>query len=135
MEPNRDASAEQLDDPSTAPLDSPPNPDDFIQGEATTLTDVITAFEARGFGGQFDERNGSVRCLTCRSIVSPSSTIVHSARRLEGASDPADSLEIFAVACPVCAAAGTLILQFGAAADLGSQQVLNALPVASRRGM
>lgn len=122
-------------DPSLSapkPEDAPAQePDSYVQGEATTLIDVLHQLEASGFTGQFDERDGCVRCLACRSASFPSLVTVRSLRRLEGASDPADALVVAAVVCPHCGAAGALILNYGPEATSGEAEVLLALPDAT----
>jgi|GEM_PF-2545583 hypothetical protein len=105
-------------------------PDSYLQGEATTLIDVLHQFEESGFGGQFDERDGCVRCLTCRQSTPPDQISVHTLRRLEGASDPADALAVAAVVCPHCGASGALTLNYGPEATPGEAEVLLALPQA-----
>lgn len=105
-------------------------PDSYLQGEATTLIDVLHQFEASGFGAQFDERDGCVRCLTCRQSTPPDQVAVRTLRRLEGASDPADALLVAAVVCPRCGAAGALTLNYGPEATPGEAEVLLALPQA-----
>jgi hypothetical protein len=50
-------------------------------------------------------------------------------RRLEGASDPADMLAVFALTCPRCGTAGTLTLNYGPETTPGEVTVLQALEV------
>lgn len=106
-------------------------PDAYLQGEATTLIDVLHQFEASGFGTQFDERDGRVRCLTCRQSIPSEQIAVRTLRRLEGASDPADALAVAAVVCPHCGASGALTLNYGPEATPGEAEVLLALPQAT----
>lgn len=105
-----------------------PAPDAYFQSEATTLMDVLHEFEVSGFGAQFDERDGCIRCLTCRRVTAPDQIAVHALRRLEGASDPADALAVAAVVCPHCATPGVLTLNYGPEATPGEAAVLLALP-------
>lgn len=84
----------------------------------TTLTDVVDDYRAHGFGGDFfAEPGGTVRCGTCGSVLSAAQLPMHSLRRLEGASDPADMQAVVATSCRVCGADGTLVVGFGAAAS------------------
>ncbi len=105
-----------------------PDPSAYAAGEATTLIDVIDEFEAGGFRGQFDQREGAARCLTCRETPPPESLDVRALRRLEGASDPSDMLAVVAIVCPNCATAGTLVLNYGPEAMPGDSDLLQSLP-------
>jgi hypothetical protein len=102
-------------------------PDDYLQGEAATLIEVIDAFAGDGYDGQFAETDAKVRCLAC-DVVSPPATVeLHELRRLEGASDPSDMLAVAAITCPSCGARGTLVLNYGPEATAGDGEVLAGL--------
>jgi hypothetical protein len=103
------------------------SPDDYLQGEAATLTDVIDAFAGDGYAGQFAEVDGDVRCMTCGEVSAPGTVALGELRRLEGASDPADMLAVAAITCPHCGSGGTLILNFGPEATAGDSAVLAGL--------
>ncbi|MGZ4676430.1 MAG: hypothetical protein ACXVJ7_00100 [Acidimicrobiia bacterium] len=103
-------------------------PEEYLQGEGVTLLDVLDALRARGFGAQFGEADGTVRCFTCRTDSSPASVAVDEVRRLEGASDPADMLAVVALRCPHCGAAGALTLNYGPVGTPGEAAVLEGLP-------
>lgn len=120
---------DELDPPIAAiGSDAPKAPSTYVQGEAVTLLSILDGLREVGFSGQFDERDGQVRCLTCRQS-SPAETVeVFETRRLEGASDPADSLVVMAVRCPRCSAQGALVLNYGAEATAGDSEVLRSLP-------
>lgn len=117
-------------DPILSP-ESAQSPDSYIQGEATTLLDLLGQLDESGFSGQFDERNGEARCLACRRTMDPRLLAVRALRRLEGASDPSDMLVVAAVVCPCCGVAGSLILNYGPEATPGESDLLLGLPDAS----
>ncbi len=102
-------------------------PDSYVQGEATTLLTLLEQMSDLGFTGQFDQRDGRVRCLTCHQTSRPDAVPVCDLRRLEGASDPDDMLAVVALRCPHCDAKGTLTLSFGPEASPGEDVVLRAL--------
>ena len=52
---------------------------------------------------------------------------MHSLRRLEGASDPAEMMAVVAITCPRCEARGVLVLGYGPAAAVEDSDVLRAL--------
>ncbi len=107
--------------------ESPSMPDSYVQGEAVTLLTLLDQMDDRGFTGQFDQRDGRVRCLTCRETSDADAVPVCDLRRLEGASDPSDMLAVVAMRCPRCSAKGTLTLSFGPEASPGEDAVLRAL--------
>jgi len=93
-------------------------PDANPPSDHTTLTDIIEGYRDNGFGGDFfAEPGGTVRCGTCGSVLSAGQLQMHSLRRLEGASDPADMQAVVATSCRVCGADGTLVVAFGSAAS------------------
>lgn len=104
-----------------------PAPDDYLQGEARTLLDVLRAFEEQGYRGQLAERDGSIRCLTCETLTDPAVFPVDRVERLEGASDPADMLMVVGGRCPFCGTLGTLTLNFGPTATGGEDRLLERL--------
>jgi len=103
-----------------------------VARDARTLADVVGGWTRAGFVGSFQTMAGArVRCLDCRSVLAASATAPIAMRRLEGASDPADMLVVAALACPVCAAHGTLVLTFGPEAPrFDDADVLRDLPEA-----
>lgn len=105
-----------------------PSRDGEAATDAVTLTTVLRQMGDRGFTGQFAAREGMVMCFTCRTASAPSAVDVHGLRRLEGASDPADMLAVFAVRCPHCEARGTLVANFGPEATEDDARVIRDLP-------
>jgi hypothetical protein len=100
-------------------------------GEATdeaTLTTVLASYESAGFDAQFAATDeGQVHCYSCASNTAPERVELHSLRRLEGASDPADMLAVAAISCPACAAKGVLVLNYGPDTTPGESEVLIGL--------
>jgi hypothetical protein len=108
-----------------------------VAQDATTLADVVSEFERRGYGSQFIARDDAVlECVSCRVASKAAEVPVDDARRLEGASDPDDMLAVSAVRCPNCGAGGILVSQYGPAASTGDVQILHELrdPPAPKRG-
>ena len=79
----------------------------------TTLTAVLASYASAGFDGEFGVDGDVVRCHTCEATSSPAELQVHSLRRLEGASDPADMSAVLATSCPRCGQQGTIVVMFG----------------------
>lgn len=83
-------------------------------GDNTTLVEVLQGYEDAGWTTAFEVlEDGSVRCGTCQAVIAPSALEIHSLRRLEGASDPADMLAVLAVRCPSCGGRGVVVVNFG----------------------
>jgi hypothetical protein len=96
--------------------------------DGTTLVEIINAFEADGYTGQFIALDGGkVRCARCREEVDASSVELHALRRTEGASDPADMAAVGALVCPSCGCKGTIVLRFGPEASVEEADVLRLL--------
>lgn len=109
-----------------APL--PPDDDRGAPSDHTTLVQVLGSYRQAGFVTDFfAEDGGRVRCGHCASLLAADQLTMHSLRRLEGASDPADMLSVVATTCPVCGAEGTMVLGFGPAASAADAAVSRAL--------
>ncbi len=94
----------------------------------TTLTEVLDQYERHGFDGMFAVTEfGLVECASCEALNEPEMVSMHSLRRLEGASDPDDSLAVLAITCPQCARQGTLTLMYGPMASTEESDVLSRL--------
>jgi hypothetical protein len=100
-------------------------------GEATdeaTLTAVLASYESAGFDAQFAATDeGEVHCYSCGTNTVPQRVGLHSLRRLEGASDPADMLAVAAITCPACDVKGVLVLNYGPDTTPGESDVLIGL--------
>lgn len=94
----------------------------------TTLTEVIDGYRAAGFDRDFwAEENARIRCNHCDSVLAAGRFIIHSLRRLEGASDPDDMVAVVASTCPACQSNGTLVLGYGPMSSRTDADVLVAL--------
>jgi hypothetical protein len=96
--------------------------------EETTLTAVLASYESAGFDAQLAATDeGEVHCYSCNANTAPADVILHSLRRLEGASDPDDMLAVAAVSCRSCGAKGVLVLNYGPESTPGESAVLVGL--------
>ena len=99
-----------------------------VARDASTILDVVGAFERAGFVGQFAiHEGGEIECLTCKHRFDAANATVDGFRRLEGASDPDDMLAVAALTCPRCGARGTLIVNYGPVASEDDSLVLARL--------
>jgi hypothetical protein len=111
-------------------MDSPPDDD---EREPTNPTDtpllhVSESLSGVGEEGQFRATEGSrIQCLTCRHEAPAEEYRVADARRLEGASDPADMVMVVPVTCPACSVSGSLILGYGPNASAEDADALSAM--------
>ena len=101
--------------------DSEPN----VAQDAETIIEAIAAFEAMGYVGQFAAiGEGRIRCFSCRTESEAHDVAMDRLARLEGASDPADTVAVVALTCPNCSAQGTLVLNYGPDAPPEESDVL-----------
>lgn len=99
-----------------------------VPGDNTTLTDLIDLYDDAGFGSSWEITTaGSLRCGACEREMAPSSVPMHSLRRVEGASDPADVAAVLALTCPYCGTRGTLVIMYGPEMSADESDVLSAL--------
>jgi hypothetical protein len=104
---------------------APNHPLAGVARDATSILEVMQAFEREGYRAQFAARAGGVvECLACRHLFDPATAGLDQFRRMEGASDPADMLALIALTCPQCGARGTLVLAFGPMAPEPDMDVL-----------
>jgi len=105
-------------------------PDQPIPGVPTdrTLSGVLEHLKEDGFtGDMFVTPAAMVRCGSCHADAEPRALQLHSIRRIEGASDPADEAAVLAVTCPHCGAQGTAIVRYGPEAEPQDAEVLEAI--------
>jgi hypothetical protein len=94
----------------------------------TPLLSVLNGFEANGYVAQFVPLEaGVIRCTAGDHRFSAASVDIEQSRRLEGVSDPADMLIVLGLVCPICDAAGTLVLHYGPEATIEEVDALTAL--------
>ena len=97
-----------------------------VPGDNTTLVEVLKGYEDAGWRTTFEVLDdGSVRCGTCLATTAPGVLEIHSLRRLEGASDPADMLAVLAVRCPSCGGGGVVVVNFGPEMTEGQVRLLH----------
>jgi hypothetical protein len=99
-----------------------------VARDATTLLDVIGAYEQEGFDAQFLVRDGAqLECAVCRARFGAGDADAVALRRLEGASDPDDMLAVAALGCPSCKARGTVVLGYGPTASAEDAAILETI--------
>ncbi|MGE0879351.1 MAG: hypothetical protein AB7L13_17015 [Acidimicrobiia bacterium] len=101
------------------------SPIEGVPTDNTTLVVVLAGYAEAGFDVDFLARDdGRVACGRCGHEADATTFELHSLRRLEGASDPADMAAVLALTCPACDAHGTLIVRFGPEATAEEAQLL-----------
>ncbi len=104
-----------VDDPAVTANDVPTEP---------TLMEILADYGSAGFSADaFATEEGTVICGVCGATTAAPNLEVHSIRRLEGESDPADMTGVLAVICPSCDARSTIVLRFGPEASPGEQRL------------
>ena len=107
---------------------STPNDDETLTdpvGAETSLVEILSSYAAAGFTtDMFVTEDGFLECGRCGAVTAADQVDVHSIRRLEGASDPADMSAVRAVVCPSCHARATAVLRFGPEATEAEATVL-----------
>lgn len=79
-----------------------------------TLEDFLSGYAREGYGSSFVKRpEGHLLCSSCQQSVLAHRIGLHSLRRVEGVSDPADMGIVAALQCPECGARGTATFCFG----------------------
>jgi hypothetical protein len=93
-----------------------------------SLAEVLADFERAGFDGHFDidEDSGTCLCTACGHAAAAEEVEVADARRLEGASDPAEMASVIGVRCPTCGRQGTVVCRYGPEASAGEAALLRA---------
>jgi hypothetical protein len=92
--------------------------------DPVTLTEVINGYVADGYTLAFYVVDDGLHCPDGR-VVGVRDVTIHSLRRLEGASDPADEVSVAAVDVDGYGK-GTIVLRHGPAASLAEVQLLAA---------
>ena len=86
------------------PDNDPDNDRSTVQEHSEpSIMEILAYYHQDGFTADaFATENGMILCGECSSVLSPDHVEVHSIRRLEGESDPSDSVGVIAMVCPVC---------------------------------
>ena len=79
--------------------------------DPTTLSEVIAGYAGDGYTLDFFVSDDGLRCPD-GTTVPVGAVAIHSLRRLEGASDPADEVDVAAIEVPECGR-GTVVLRHG----------------------
>lgn len=104
------------------------SPIEGVPGDNTTLVDVLAGYADAGFDIDFFALDdGRLACGRCGHEADATTFELHSLRRLEGASDPADMAAVLALRCPDCDANGTLIVRFGPEATAEEANLLELI--------
>jgi hypothetical protein len=91
----------------------------------TTLMSVLEGYLNEGWDGELRVvEGGAVECATCHTTTPAEEVVVHSLRRLEGASDPADMTAVLAVSCEHCGERGAVVVRYGPEASADEATLL-----------
>lgn len=102
--------------------------DTSIAQGASTLTEVIAAYDAEGYTAQLSPKGeGLVRCHHCGETSDAARLDVRDSHRLEGASDPDDMALVIATKCPQCRTPATLTLHYGPGSSAEESDVLSRI--------
>lgn len=97
-------------------------------GDGDTLSGVLTALAADGFGADVQLVDGGLfRWRPCGHHSTPAHAVVERTCRLEGASDPADMAIVLGLRCPTCGERGSVVLAYGENASPAEAEALLAL--------
>ena len=93
-----------------------------------SLAEVLSGFERAGFDGHFDidDDSGTCLCASCGQAAAPEEIEALEARRLEGASDPAEMAIVLGLGCPHCGRRGTVVCRYGPEASAGEAALVRA---------
>lgn len=107
---------------------TPPQNPEQARAEDGALISVLDSLDDDGSGGQFVTlEGGEFRCVTCRATFPASSQDADEVSRLEGASDPADSVMVIPLVCPHCGTAGTWVVHYGPGGSPEDEDALLAM--------
>jgi hypothetical protein len=92
-----------------------------------TVVEEIAALRTRGYVADFAvTRDGQLRC-DCGHTMPPSTAVIESTARFEGASNPDDQAVVFGLRCDECGARGVLVAAYGPTASAAEVTVITAL--------
>lgn len=103
--------------------------DDVPTPTEAPLVNVLDAFAVHGVTSSFTAvADGRIRCENCHRVFAASDLAFTTQHRMEGASDPADSLLVVGGPCPECSVEGTLTVGYGPGTSEVDTAVVLALP-------
>jgi hypothetical protein len=99
-----------------------------VPSDNTTVSTMVAVSADAGYSYQFVVQEGAaIRCGNCSAVRPASQFPMDALRRMEGASDPDDTVAVIAVRCPSCDAQGTMVLNYGPSGSPEESDVLLAL--------
>jgi hypothetical protein len=99
-----------------------------VPTDSTTVSTMVAVSADAGYAYQFVAQEGAaIRCSNCESVRPASDFPMDALRRMEGASDPDDTVAVIAVRCPACDAQGTMVLNYGPSGSPEEGDILLAL--------
>jgi hypothetical protein len=99
-----------------------------VPSDNTTVSSMVAVSADAGYAYQFIAQEGAtIRCGNCQTVRGASEFPMDALRRMEGASDPDDTVAVIAVRCPTCEAQGTMVLNYGPSGSPDESDVLFAL--------
>jgi hypothetical protein len=99
-----------------------------VPSDTTTVTTMTAVSADAGYAYEFiPQADTRIRCSNCQGLRHASEYSMDALRRMEGASDPDDTVAVIAVRCPSCAAQGTMVLNYGPSGSPEEGDVLLAM--------
>lgn len=96
--------------------------------EDPTVTKMVAVSADAGYAYEFVVQSDTrIRCSNCQGLRHASEYSMDALRRMEGASDPDDTVAVIGVRCPACAAQGTMVLNYGPSGSPEEGDVLLAV--------
>jgi hypothetical protein len=96
--------------------------------EDTTVTTMVAVSADAGYAYEFVVQSDTrIRCSNCQGLRHASEYSMDALRRMEGASDPDDTIAVIGVRCPACSAQGTMVLNYGPSGSPEEGDVLLAV--------
>jgi hypothetical protein len=110
-----------------------------VPSDNTTLLEVLAEYGDAGYGADvFCLPEAVLRCGRCGMAQRARRWHLDAMRKLEGASDPADTQAVLALHCPNCHRGGTAVIHLGADADTTTVELIielsGSLPIAPPPG-
>lgn len=96
----------------------------------STLSQATNALDKQGFTAQFDFRNGKFCDLKSGDSYTAEQLVIVEYHRFEGMTNPADTSIVFAIETND-GTKGTLVMNYGASADLKVFDFMDKVPVRS----
>lgn len=97
-------------------------------GDPPSVVEELLTLRARGYVVDFSvSPQGQLRCHDCDCTFAPSSAVIESTARFEGASNPDDQAVVFGLRCDECGGRGVLVAAYGPTATAEEAAVLTEL--------